>query len=245
MPASTYRYQPTLSGRLTAIALALAVCALIILTLIRMGWLDTEPGGPAGRLTAISLRPQAAEKAERKPAAAAQKSVQRQQIVQPQPTPQVVVRPAPEQPLPFIQMSRAEFAAADISKIGRRRPEDGSAGADSGAATGPGEGPGGARLYNAEWYREPTDAEMVTYMPKRNVAGGWAMIACKTQEKFRVEDCRELGESPPGSGLARALRQASWQFLVRPPRIDGKPVIGAWVRIRFDFTRARDEADGG
>lgn len=157
--------------------------------------------------------------------------------------PQVPPTPQPVLPLPFIQMTREQYAAADVAKLGRRQPQASTAGADTGSASGPGEGPGGARLYNAEWYRKPTDAELVTYMPKRNVAGGWAMIACKTQERFHVDDCQELGESPPGSGLARALRQASWQFLVRPPRIDGKPMIGAWVRIRFDFTRAKAEEE--
>lgn len=251
MPAAAYRYsyRPPLKDRLSAIALAVGICALILFLLIQMGWIAQGPGDPAGKLTAISLRPEASQQPERRKVGAIAKQTQRPEPTQPRPVPQVQPKPELELPPSFIRLTRQEFAAADISKLGRRRPDNIGDGGDSASASSPGEGPGGARLYNAEWYREPTRAEMITYMPKRGVSVGWAMIACKTQTEFRVEDCREMGESPPGSGLARTLRQAAWQFKVRPPRIDGKPLIGAWVRIQFDFTRAKEgeaeDAAGG
>jgi protein TonB len=122
------------------------------------------------------------------------------------------------------------------SEVAQADTGDGKA-QDSKAIYGPGAGPGGARLYNAEWYREPTDAELATYMPPRTQTG-WGMIACQTVERYHVDNCRALGDDPPGSGLAQAIRKAAWQFLVRPPRIDGKPIIGAWVRIRIEITPA-------
>jgi protein TonB len=145
----------------------------------------------------------------------------------------------------MLVLSKEEFAASDISKLGRHSADpNGDTGAEKGgeADEGVGEGPGGEKLYNAEWYREPTKTEMATYLPGGMAEPGWAMIACRTADRFRVEDCQELSESPPGSGLSRALRQAAWQFLVRPPRIGGKALVGAWVRIRFDFNREEKQA---
>lgn len=113
---------------------------------------------------------------------------------------------------------------------------DGAGKGDSVAAYGPGAGPGGERLYNAEWQREPRDAELNGYLPNGVASGSWAMIACRTIPDNQVENCRVMGEGPPGSGLGRAMRQAAWQFRILPPRIGGRPVMGAWVRIRFDWT---------
>ncbi|WP_238147130.1 hypothetical protein [Rhizorhabdus dicambivorans] len=151
------------------------------------------------------------------------------------PQPQTPV-PVPQLPPNMILMTSDQFRASDIANI---RPQQadaatGNGGGGSEVAQGPGEGPGGEKLYPADWYREPTTAEMAFYLKGRSQAG-WAMIACRTAPAFRVEDCQEMGESPSGSGLAGALRQASWQFRVRPPRIGGKPQMGVWVRILFDF----------
>ncbi|HWU03996.1 MAG TPA: hypothetical protein VN222_14750, partial [Novosphingobium sp.] len=140
-----------------------------------------------------------------------------------------------------IHLSHDEFAAADISRFPKNQASSESA--QSSASTyGPGEGPGGVHLFNAAWYREPSDAELGPYLKQGAPEGSWATIACRTVEHFHVEDCRELDESPPGSGLARSLRLASWQFLVRPPRVNGDSQVGTWVRIRFTFS---SRAHGG
>ena len=90
-------------------------------------------------------------------------------------------------------------------------------------------------LYRAEWYREPSNAELNGYVKAMPPGGGWALIACKTVANYHVENCQSMGESPLGSGLGRDMRLAAWQFLVRPPRHGGKPLIGSWVSIRIDF----------
>ena len=113
--------------------------------------------------------------------------------------------------------------------------ERGTSNGDS-EIVGGGAGPNGEPLYNAEWQRPPTSAELAFYLPRGTTPQGWGMIACQTVANYRVDNCEEIGQSPVGSGLARAVRQAAWQFRVLPPRIGGRPMVGAWVRIRIDYT---------
>ena len=107
-------------------------------------------------------------------------------------------------------MSHDDFVASDIGKM---KPSGlahgGSADGGSGGAYGPGEGPGGAVLYRAEWYREPSDAQLGGYLPSNGPPRGWGEIACQTVKNYRVENCQILAESPRGSGFARAVQEGS------------------------------------
>ncbi len=237
--------------RAFALLLALAIHALLVLVLMTLAP-SMLPPEVERRLLAFSLTPDpAAKKSEsgskqqKRQGGAAPKAPPRPEppagIVVPPPT-----APAPQPPLPIISLTKEQFAAADISKLTAPRgertaggggPGGASSGKDSGAAYGPGQGPGGVRLHDAEWYRRPTNAELSFYMPKDAPKVGWGLVACQTIEKYHVENCQVLDESPRGSGLGRAVRQAAWQFLVLPPRINGKPMVGEWVRIRIDYTQ--------
>ena len=236
------------SFRRRAFAFGLALAIELLIALLVLLWGSQRPAAVPPKPSELHLFvPSELPDPARKPAAKGEKTtVQHQQkatapkITQPKPD---IVPPPPPVPVPpkLITMSQDDFAATDISKLPTHGSDSGDdkpgGGNKGGAAYGPGEGPGGERLYNAEWYREPTDAELNGYMPKNVQDPEYADIACRTIESYHVDNCRSLGESPIGSGLSRAMRLAAWQFLVRPPRVGGKPLIGAWVRIHIYFTR--------
>ncbi|MES2492049.1 MAG: hypothetical protein V4579_02065 [Pseudomonadota bacterium] len=235
-----YAYHGSLRSRVAAAALSLALIALIVVMLVRMGVMTGPGQGAISRLVAVTIAPVGKQARARVKAGKVTPDEARVAVVKPEaPVPEPSETPPP---LNLIKLTSAEFAAADISRMARSSGSAAPAvaGADGSAAADGGQAPGGGRLHNAQWYREPTDAELAGYFPPGSGAPGqWAVIACRTIDRFGVEDCREMDESPRGSGLARALRQAAWQFKVRPPRIGGKAMIGEWVRIHFDFGRKK------
>jgi protein TonB len=162
----------------------------------------------------------------------------REKESKPLPKPRIILpaKPTivPPHESPWIEMSKAEMAAADIGRMPKS-----AGGSASGDSEEVGRAPNGEVLYAAEWARHPTSAELGGYLP-RNAQDGWGLVACRTAPENRVENCIELDQSPRGSHLARAVRQAAWQFRVRPPRKNGRPLIGSWVRIRIDYYSVSD-----
>ena len=242
------RYGASKRNRAVSLALALLTSLLLFATLIAMGQFDVPGGGRGTQLTAISISGEKAQTQAKRAVQPKSQHVAATSAAAPLakiPPPIVPTTNTMQMPEGFIQLSRADMASSDIGRMRSAAPSgSGSGTAGGGGGSGDGEGPGGAHLYKAEWYREPTNAEIDGYASKRAVPGDWGVIMCRTAEKFRVEDCREKAESP-GSGMARMLRQASWQFLVRPPREDGRPLIGVWVSIRFDIIKSRKDAPEG
>lgn len=244
--ASSYLTPPSNRRRATAIALTLLVHLALIWAFLHLGS-RFKPRDFGDALQSFDVAGSPAPAARRAAPRAAQRPRETERATPP-PAPPVVYKEAPN----VIWLSKDQYAATDISKLRRSDGDRGAATADaSGAGSGdskapygPGEGPGGEQLYAAEWYREPTTAELRTFLPPAP-PDAWGMIACRTIPEFRVENCRTLGEAPLGSGIATGMRRAAWQFRVRPPRIGGKPQYGTWVRIRIDFTLTGPEARRG
>jgi protein TonB len=231
---SPFARQP-LRRRLSGFALAVAINIGLLLILMTLGVIP-PPSPKTMRGIVVNLIPagrstspiQSQKTLAQRPRVEARRPV-------PKPPPIILpVKPtiAPPRsstkPSPWLEMSKEDMAAADLSKIPAARS---GGGGDSEVV---GKGPNGEALYAAEWAREPTAAELAGYLP-RNTPEGYGLIACKTIPNDRVEDCVELDQEPHGSHLASAVRQAAWQFRVRPPRKGGHALIGSWVRIRIDY----------
>jgi periplasmic protein TonB len=227
--SQTYRAAPswdaTTAGRRgSGLGLALAANLLILFVLLGLGAAKYRPRN-AGDALVVDLLPSPAESAP--PAGKTAELTQKRRPPPPPAAPPYRVK----QPLDLLVMTKEEFAAADISKLPRSADGNGRAAGDSEEA---GRAPNGEILYSAEWFRRPTDAELAGYLP-RNAPEGWGLVACRTIPDHRVEDCVELGNYPAGSRLAGAVRQAAWQFRVRPPRKNGRELVGAWVQIRIEY----------
>lgn len=232
--------------RAAAFLLAVAIEVLLLLLFFTLNFRDRErPEFEGGRLTTFDISAESEQ--DRSSTPQREETEQTVQVRPPRPAPPIPAPKVelPERPLDMIEVTREVYQASDISKLGSNAPgyvRSAERGAASGRSPGDsqrvGTAPDGQPLYAAEWHREPTDTELAAYLPRTMPdGGGWGLIACKTASQYRVIDCVELGQAPAGSHLAGAVRQAAWQFKVRPPRVGGKALVGEWVRIRISYER--------
>lgn len=241
MNLASYRPAPSLERgtsrrRALSFVLAVAIEILIVLGFISFNFTPkSRPEFKGGTLSTFDVSSEDRRDARPAKQEATEATKSPPRPVPPTPAPKIVL---PERPLDLLVVSKEVYAASDIAKLGSNAPGGAASQASSpGDSERVGTGPNGEALYAAEWVREPTHQELSFYLPKRvPEGGGWGLVACRTVARNRVEDCVELGNSPPGSRLASAVRQAAWQFLVRPPRVGGRPQVGEWVRIRIDYS---------
>ena len=226
-----------------------ALLAEILIVLALLSITVAPPGSPPDEssLTVFGVTPEpVAEPVEEETPAPTQDAAQAPQPTEtetaptqtpaPPATPQTSPAPPPIVPMPSARPAAPQAAtkpAKPAAPSGRvyGPPDTGTPG-DTARVSG--SGPNGEPLYGAAWYREPYDDELSGYLSTARGPGS-ALIACRTVPDFRVEDCVELGETPQGSGIARAVLAAAWQFRVRPPRVGGQSKVGEWVRIRIDY----------
>ena len=234
--------RPPLRRRASGLALALGANLLLLFVLLGLG--RFAPQAPKGsRPLIVDLLPDKASEAASAAASEEVRRPERRELAERPPSsplkpppivlpakPTIVPPPAPSpRPLPWLEMTKEEYAASDVGKLAKA-----GSGSGEGDSDVVGRGPRGELLYAAEWARHPTDAELGGYLP-RNAPDGFGLIACRTAPNNRVEDCIELDQEPRGSHLASAVRQAAWQFRVRPPRKNGRALVGSWVQIRIDY----------
>lgn len=252
-PATPFVEQarPGAGRRTLGLALALTIEALMLLLLFTMGpgrppgvdkesativtFIAPEPSEEAPEASRPQPDPQPAERAEAEarepdrsqPPSPAQPAAEPPpQAIMPmqwQLPPSSAVRPNPNRPAPS---ASAAYGPADTRSAASRDSER------------VGTAPNGEPLYAASWYTEPRQDTLRDYLSTAR-GPGYGLIACRTAPDYRVEDCVALEEYPQGSQINRALLAMAWEFRVRPPRLGGRSLVGAWVRIRIDYELRR------
>lgn len=244
---------PGLRERLPAIALALVFEALLVLLLLSLGSVKREVVAMTDTLVAFTT-PAEQQEAENEPVPAPAPAEQAQ-AAPPMPTPPQAraAEEAPRRPLSPPLAAPRPILRNDFSLDSAPRtapPAPAAKPQTYGPSFTPspgdtpriaGSGPHGEPLYAARWYREPYDNELAGYLSTAQ-GPGWGLIDCRTVADYRVEDCVVVAESPQGSGIAKAVQAAAWQFKVRPPQRGGRPMVGEWVRIRIDYGIAPADA---
>jgi protein TonB len=229
--------------RALGLGLTLLIEVLLLLLLLSLGT-GRRAGVEDSRSTVVSLIPEEAapepvspepeRRSEARPATQRPEPEQPQppQPVQPSPIPPpIVVLPTPFQLPPSAAPPRTNARPAQPTRVYGPPDVRSAAMRDTERV---GTAPNGEPLYAAAWYREPDDVAMRAYLSTAR-GPGWGLIACRTAPDYRVEDCVALEEYPEGSQINRSVLAAAWEFRVRPPRLGGRPLVGAWVRIRIDW----------
>lgn len=232
--------------RALGVGLALLIEALMLLLLLTLAT-PKPPGGEEKSSTIVTFnteevaqeapeprRPEPERRSEERPA------TQRAEPDVPQPPQPTEPAPAPPTPVVIVPTPfqlPPSAPRSDVRPAPSNRPVYGPVDNRSPAMRDServGTAPNGEPLYAAEWYREPADEMLRAYLSTAR-GPGWGLIACRTAPDFRVEDCVALSEYPEGSQINRSVLAAAWEFRVRPPRLGGRPLVGAWVRIRIDY----------
>jgi protein TonB len=221
----------------TGAVIALALELLLILVIISLGVRSL----PRKEVTMAPTTFDVSEESKKpEPASQAAPAPTQRQATAPNPQPAPpTVAVASQPPAAIIPVSPQQMQSFDISKLAKpaapKAPAYGPAYSPAfGDSVRVGTAPNGQPMYGASWYlHEPTHQEMAGYLS--TAQPGWALITCKTVPDYRVENCVGLDEYPENSHLIESVIAASWQFRVRPPRVNGMLEVGDWVRIRFTY----------
>ena len=244
------RMGENLGRRVIGIVVALAAEALLVWMLVSLDVIELPKKIVPVALTSFDVRrevpPAAEHQTTPKDRALARAPSPQPAAVQPAQTPKQIA-PAPHPVLPL----SPQVQSFDLGKIAKAPVASSHAGPMIGPVDTPrfgdservGTAPNGQPMYAAAWYPyEPTHAQMAGYLS--TAEPGWALVTCKTVPDYRVEDCVGLDEYPDNSQLIRAVLAASWQFRIRPPRVNGVLQVGDWVRIRVTYEEVPAPAYG-
>jgi protein TonB len=235
---ATAQDQTPLRRRVSGFALALGINLLLLFVLLTLGVIPMPGKRDASPLVVeleheSSGKTQSATVPKQNPKTASHNQLRPKAPPLVIPSKPTIVPHSRDKSSPWVEMSKNELASADIRNLAKSNDNSEEVG----------HAPNGDVLYDAEWARHPTSAELGGYLP-HDAPDGYGLVACKTMPDDRVDDCVELEDYPLGSHLARAVRQAAWQFRVRPPRKNGHPLVGSWVRIRIEYYGRGTSVDG-